>query len=325
MPDASDANGGPLQWRIWHFQSGNWEHLLRWIPKAPGMGINGIHITENAVAWPWDVLDNPERVANLQRVFKTAKDNGLFVHFWMREISQVPDQYLRDGKAVLCDGLWDWLRDRYERIFDLLSNADGMILTTNECKYVVFRDLRVISDLPHEQRIAKLVDVIAGVLHDRGKRLIVRTFAYEPRELEFMRRAMQLIKPLSDKYGNITALSKCVPMDWSPFWPYNPLLGEFGRGAGTCRDRPGQRVYGPEHHSPLQPGLRRNAHLPMPEARASRGQSPGSSGWSFRPWARRTRWISMPSAGCATIRTYRRMIFGASGLRTDTVQPVPTV
>jgi hypothetical protein len=70
-------------------------------------------------------------------------------------------------------------------------------------------------------RFAKMISTIYNVCEEFNKDLIVRTFLYEPVELEWVKQG--LLK--SDH--NVIVQSKCVPHDWDPYYPHNPLIGAF--------------------------------------------------------------------------------------------------
>ncbi len=58
------------------------------------------------------------------------------------------------------------------------------------------------------------------LVDDLRRKLIVRTFIHQPEELRWVREGLQEI-------AGITIMSKCVPQDWEPYYPHNPLIGAF--------------------------------------------------------------------------------------------------
>jgi hypothetical protein len=70
-------------------------------------------------------------------------------------------------------------------------------------------------------RFNKLISTIHDVCLSYNKELVVRTFLYEPIELEWVKQG------LLKSNRNVIVQSKCVPHDWDPYYPHNPLIGAF--------------------------------------------------------------------------------------------------
>jgi hypothetical protein len=80
----------------------------------------------------------------------------------------------------------------------------------------------VASSISPEKRVARLIDDMAAVCKRFGKDFFVRTFSYEPQELKY------ILAGLAECKSDVIVMSKCVPHDWQPFYPYNPAIGNVG-------------------------------------------------------------------------------------------------
>jgi len=204
----------------WQFHDYDVEYVRDAIIQAEEMGVNAIVLSHGLVYYTDQILEDEQRAKDLAFLIDTAHAHGMKAFIWVHELNAVPENLLKDGKVDFDNpGLFQWLREKYSRLLKILPQIDGIILTLRETPYKVFKSDVIESTLPPWDRIAKLCNTINSVLRDAGKTLIVRTFLYEPWELEWM----MLAFPIMDK--DIVIMSKCVPHDWQPFYPPNPVLG----------------------------------------------------------------------------------------------------
>jgi hypothetical protein len=73
--------------------------------------------------------------------------------------------------------------------------------------------------------VAKLIEVMGDVCGRHGKLLLVRTFVYEPADMQAMQAALKRVAASPVNARNVVVMTKCVPHDWTPFYPFDPLLG----------------------------------------------------------------------------------------------------
>ncbi len=230
-----------MEYRAWAFQTGKWNYLKKQIPMARKAGMNRIQLSHNIIMDAQEMWEGPG--ANIQRklvekCIAEAKKNDLKVDVWVHEFSGVPKKFTKDGKLVISDELWDWLRAKYVRLFDTVDGIDGLVLTFAETQYKLYSPDEVDSGGDTLAQFVKMIDIIAEECDKRGKVLIIRTFIHRPEELAVVQNAVQrLAKDI--KRNNIMLMAKCSPHDWSPYYPYEttfsnnpgfPLIMEMDSG-----------------------------------------------------------------------------------------------
>jgi len=217
------ARAEPLTIRGWQFHDDDERYLMSALERSREFGVNTIVLSHQIVAHAEQVLNEPDRAARIRRVTAKARSLGHKVFLWTHELADVPEQFVVGRRVKLDDPLlWRWLQAKYRALFSSLPGIDGIVVTFHETKVKVFRDRDVISHEAPPQRLARLICELAEVCRACRKRLIVRTFFYEPRELEWMKQA------LVDVPADVMVMTKQVPHDWQPFYPHNPILGEVG-------------------------------------------------------------------------------------------------
>jgi hypothetical protein len=226
-PAASSPPAGKdaMTYRVWQFLDNDWDYLRQAIPRAREDDMNRIQLGQKIISDVHTLYKSPETLDLVRKATHLAHQHGLKVDIWTHELADVPPSFRKDGKVVLNDALWSWMRDKYDRVFRLVPDVDGLVLTCAESQANIYSD-RVVSDLPPDARIAKLMSVMADICREHDKMLFVRTFVYMPGELQAMRRAVTTIADAVRDRGNVVVMSKCVPHDWSPFYPYDPTLGD---------------------------------------------------------------------------------------------------
>ncbi len=222
---AAPGDGDVMTYRVWQYLDDDWEYLQAAIPKAAEGGMNRIQLGHKITMEIHDVYKSPERCELIRNCARLAHQHNLKVDLWTHELSDVPASLKKDGKVVINEELWTWMRDKYARAFKLAPEIDGLVLTFAESQVNIYSD-KVITDLSEDARIAKLIAVMADICLKHDKQLFIRTFVYEPDELEAMRKAIASVSAAVRDKGNVVVMTKCVPHDWSPFYPYNPLLGD---------------------------------------------------------------------------------------------------
>jgi len=218
-----------LQHRSWQFHDPDWDYLQKAIPMAKSAGMNRIQLSHRIIMDAeqlWSGKDHEERLELVRKSIALAHEHDLKVDMWTHELSGVPNEFIEGGKAKLSPELWEWLRQKYEKVFELLPDLDGLVLTFAETDFSVYKNNKTISDDSQPRRIVKLIDVLSGVCAKKGRELLVRTFVYEPHEVQWMEEVLKLVSAELGDRKNITIMTKCVPHDWTPYYPYNPLLGK---------------------------------------------------------------------------------------------------
>jgi hypothetical protein len=95
------------------------------------------------------------------------------------------------------------------------------MLTFHETQYKIFDPKQVHSELSMPERFAKMINTIDAVCSRHKKDFIVRSFLYEPEEMEWFRQGYGKTGP------NVMVQTKCEPHDWDPFYPNDSMIGAF--------------------------------------------------------------------------------------------------
>jgi hypothetical protein len=217
------ALAAPLPMRIWQLQDMDAAHIERVIDLAPDYGITGIQLSHNIIMEAEALLEKPDLARQINGFARRAHQRGLEVTFWTHELSGVPKEFFSDDRVDFDRPQFiEHLRDKYHRVFEVCPDLDGVVLTFHETAQSVYDDRKVRSSLSPAQRVGVLIDTLAQACADKGKHLVVRSFSYEPGELEAIREGFALAK------SEFTVMTKCQPHDWQPYYPHNPLIGEVG-------------------------------------------------------------------------------------------------
>jgi hypothetical protein len=222
-----------VSWRVWQFHEMDEPYVQGVLKKANDYNINTVvysHEMIGEISRMYKYTHKggkptgfSKRGEQLRALAKQAQDEGLRVWIWVHELEyDVPARYCEDD-AINIDlpGFWDWLQNKYDKFCRDFPEFNGIILTFHETEYKIFNDDQVISELSMPERFAKMINTIDAALARHDKDFVVRSFLYEPRQMEWFAEG---IKNVSQR---IILQSKCVPHDWQPFYPHNPMIGKF--------------------------------------------------------------------------------------------------
>lgn len=230
-PLARAAEPEALPHRSWQFQDLDLDHLRRTLPKAGASGMTRIQLSHAIVMAAeelWQGKDHERRLTVVKEAIRLAHNQGMKVDMWTHELSGVPDEQFRDpatGRPALTPELWEWVEAKYEKLFKLLPDLDGLVLTFAETAHALHKE-DVVSDQTPSQRVAEMIKVIHDVCARHDKLLIIRTFVHHPDELERVHGAVKAVAGTIGDSGHLVVMSKCVPHDWTPYYPFNPVLGD---------------------------------------------------------------------------------------------------
>lgn len=211
-----------LKIRAWEVHDYNIPYLQKVIDLTPQFDITHIVFSHSIVWYSEELLNDARRGKDVNELAARAHRRGLKAWVWTHEINGVPEKFIKDGKVLIDEkAFWDWEKDKYRTLFTRFKNLDGLVLTFHETTVKVYDDNDVISKMPKPARVTKLINSLYEVCQEFGKDLTIRTFAYEPNELEFIKEGMKGTDPA------INVQSKVVPHEWDPFYPHNPLIGQF--------------------------------------------------------------------------------------------------
>ena len=220
---ALSAEAGPLSIRCWQFQDYDMKHIKRLVDLAAAQSVNRVQLSHNIVMDVEEPLSKPQLVADINTICKWAHGKGIKVDIWTHELNGIPKDLQKDGKADIDDPkLWEFVKGKYDKLFKLCPEIDGLVLTMQETAMSIYNDENVTSSIPPEERVAKLIDDMGAVCAAFKKDFIVRTFSYEPEQLRCILGGLKACK------SDVIVMTKCVPHDWQPYYPYNPAIGDVG-------------------------------------------------------------------------------------------------
>jgi len=218
------SSAEPLaQVRSWQFHKLDVPYVSKVLKRAHEYNVNTVVFSHGMIEEVSQLYDGTYRGEQLRKLADEAHALDLKVWIWIHELeTDVPKQYL-DGGTVQLDrpGFWQWLTSKYEKLFKDYPEFDGIMLTFHETKYRVFRDSAVKSRLSMPDRFTKLINTIDDVCAKYDKDFVVRSFLYEPQELKWFEEGIKTVHP------RVMLQSKCVPHDWQPYYPHNPMIGKF--------------------------------------------------------------------------------------------------
>ena len=210
--------------RGWLFASRSMDIARRQIDLAPQYGINHIQLSHSLVAYAEQILESDELRNDVAELIEQAHGHDIEVVVWTHEMQNVPAQYMVGGKVNLASrSTWDYVADKYEKLFDALPGLDGVVLTLTETRIRIDDDNEVVAETPPVRRMNRMINMIRRVCRERDARLIVRTFAWVPRTMLWFAEAMR------DVPDDVTVMSKESWGDWYQYSPPNQFLGLFGR------------------------------------------------------------------------------------------------
>ncbi|MFP4157269.1 MAG: hypothetical protein ACLFU4_06595 [Opitutales bacterium] len=191
---------------------------------APRFGVDTIHFSHDICHHADDLMKDPERAADVRHLADLYRAAGMELWCWTHEVRHPPEALLQDGKLLADDAqLPRHLEAKYERFFtETLPGLEGLVLTFAETEFPVYQNERILSGRDRMERTEQLIRCMRAVCHRHGKRLAIRDFVYRADEVAAFR---EVIHRLPE---DVIVMSKCVPHDWHPFYPHNPLIGDVG-------------------------------------------------------------------------------------------------
>lgn len=196
--------------------------MLDSLKLAPRYGINTVIFSHEMIGYASELLDGGGRGPQLNQLTAAAHSQKLQAWIWVREFEKAPPEFMAGGRVQMDrPGFWDWVAGRYEKLFTAYPAFDGLMLTFEESPYPIFDPKKVDSPLAMPDRFAKLIDTIGDVCRRHGKAFIVRSFFYEPEQMEWFKAGYSKTKP------DIMVQTKCEPHDWDPYYPNDSLIGAF--------------------------------------------------------------------------------------------------
>lgn len=210
--------------------------LVAWMPLADdpalhrevlagarAFGCRRVQLSHHVCRDSDDLLEDPLRAARVRGLVERYVAAGLPVTVWTHEVRRPPKECVAGGRLDFeHPQLWAHLENKYTRFLrEVVPGIEGMVLTFAETEFPIYRQARVLGGGSPAARVARLASALQSVSRAHGKRLAVRDFVYRRSEMGPM------IEAISSLDTGVAVMSKCVPHDWHPFYPANPLLGRF--------------------------------------------------------------------------------------------------
>ena len=179
-----------------------------------------------------DITTKPNQARLIEMFAAQAREKGIEVYLWTREITNPPAKFLRAGYLNFDHPeLMDWLSEQYRELLKAVPSVSGVVLFFTEADYQIHRGPHeperytgsrlVISNLDPEERLALVINTVYDVMAEHGKRLIVRDFFRIPTEYDLFYQAMQKVPQ------DVMIYSRHKPNDFRYNYPPSPSLGRF--------------------------------------------------------------------------------------------------
>jgi hypothetical protein len=242
-------SAAPFTINAWQFHSRDIAKVSEAIRKAPEYGVNTVIFSHGLFDHVEPFLNSLEHQRQIAQLATLADERKIAWYLWLHEFDDIPERFrtgsrgvadaqiaqsvtgtgdsasFRLGRRVNMDdpALADYLRARYDRLLNLCPTTSGIVLTLHESDNKLFRNAEVQSKLSVPARIQWVSRIIYDVAKKHNKKLILRNFFYEPKEMEYFAEA---IRELPD---DIIIMSKDVVHDFDPWYPFDPLHGKVGK------------------------------------------------------------------------------------------------
>jgi hypothetical protein len=216
--------------RGWIILSNHQENAEITIRAAKNFNINHLQLSHHIVHSLREVKDEKvrEQVNNLTRLAYREGIKDVFV--WDRSfyaLNYYPDEFKTgpDGTLDLDNPLfWEWFKNDYREMLDLVPEIDGLILTFIETGA---RAERQYSEKmkSNQEKLAAVVNAVADVVIDeRNLQLYIRTFSYTYDEYANTIGCIEYIKN-----PDVRLMMKETPHDFFLTHPDNRFIGTIDR------------------------------------------------------------------------------------------------
>ncbi|GAB6119881.1 hypothetical protein [Dysgonomonas termitidis] len=218
--------------RGWIILSDNMDNAVKTIKAAKEYNINQLQLSHQIIHDLREVKDKTvcARVNNLARIAHSENiDEVLVWDHSFYALNYYPDCF-KTGPEGTIDldnaGFWEWYKEDYRRMMDLVPEIDGLVLTFIETGAYAERQYSVKMPTP-EEKLAAVVNAVADVvIGEKGKKLYIRTFAYSEEEYAGIVGCIKHIK--NEK---VALMIKEVPHDFFLTHPNDPFIGRLDRPA----------------------------------------------------------------------------------------------
>lgn len=208
--------------RGWILLTYDMDYLQNIIRKAPSHGVNHIQLSHDILHHADLALTDVQRRTNVNDLAGLCHELGLDCFVWTHELRRPEPSMFRDGKVVVDESTWTWIRDRYNQFFDVCPDVDGLVVSFSEGDFRIDSSDEVISSYTVEEMFRHLIMSVYDVCRERGKTLIVRKFSDEA------------LQPILEAPEDLVVMQKCTTADWQVYSANNPNLGTYGTHRQIC-------------------------------------------------------------------------------------------
>jgi hypothetical protein len=216
--------------RGWTILSDDPDEDLYVIGHAAQYHINHLQLSHQVIHNLKEIR-NPEKRELVERLTAEAHQKGIQeVVLWdhcLYDPDYYPDRFKTGpGRTINLDNpaFWEWLKNDYREMLDLVPGIQGLVLTFIETGTRVEKQFseKMKTD---QEKLAAVVNAVASVvIEERGLNLYARTFSYTIEEYQNITGAIKLFK--NDR---IRLMIKETPHDFFLTHPDNFFAGQVAR------------------------------------------------------------------------------------------------
>lgn len=215
--------------RGWSVLTNRAEEIMKAVSKIPAYEINHLQLSHDIIMNLHEVR-NPVVRSGVNALIDSAHTAGVAeVVLWdhaLYGLDYYPDRFKTGPRGTLdLDDpvFWEWFKDDYREMMALVPQADGLVLTFIETG--ARAEHQYSATMTAAQKLARVIDNVAEVvIHELGKKLYVRTFAYSDREYNVTVGSINHVKS-----QDIVLMMKETPHDFFLTHPNNRLIGSIDR------------------------------------------------------------------------------------------------
>ena len=229
-----------------------WDHVRRLMDFASDNGLNAIVFHQN------DIIDEilyPERFvprqmmkrrfpvyqfgtdnnyAYIARVAEECRARGLFFFLEVKELwfraylLQYRPQLMQTGALCPNDPFWfEFLEAKFETLYEKLPDVSGVIasIATKESRISIVNSqcqCEKCRATSASEWYRKIIGAMRGPTIKAGKKLVIRDFAWAPKDLD------EVVSAVESSPEDVIISFKATPHDYYPDFPDNPRIGDVG-------------------------------------------------------------------------------------------------
>lgn len=216
------------QFQGWNILSNNLSNARKVIERSKDYGINHLQLSHELIMDLKQMRDSNRRNVVNELISEAHKNGIKEVVVWdhaLYSLSYYPDKFRTGPNATIDldnDEFWIWLKQDYRDMLSLIPEVDGIVLTFIETGARAEKQYSL-KHPSNKEKLALVINKVAEVVCDElGKKLYIRTFAYNEMEYKDLTGCLSYIKN-----KDIILMIKETPHDFFLTHPNNTLAGKF--------------------------------------------------------------------------------------------------